>query len=171
MTPSMIISLRKNTMFGWFKESDEYFEKKNIPQILAVLAVGINGNKEWVKYVLDRKHRYQIELHGFIHCNHQFLPESHGYQLLKEARDRINDTFHTKVTRWYVPFSRLGFPEWGPRVCDRLGLKFHTKGGTARHFYYHPWNTRSVRNIKNIIKNEERGKFTNPKRVSIKNGL
>ena len=136
-------SLRYNSFFGHFMLLDKFLEDNNIHAILTVLAEGIEHYPEWVQYIQLRKHRYTIELHGYSHHYYKGMTEEEAYQSLDKARNMIETTFDVKVSRWYVPFGRHYFPEWSLRVCDRLRLKFHTRGGTKRHFYFHYWNSRS----------------------------
>lgn len=152
LTGSMKNSLRNgNTFFNHFKIADKTFEKLKNPVILTLLAEGIEHYPEWVEYIKERKHRYIIELHGYSHFYYQGMSEEEAYQSLAKARDMIEKTFDVKVSRWYVPFGRHYFPEWSFRVCDRLGLKFHTKGGVTRHFYFHYWNTRDRLRLQRLI--------------------
>lgn len=145
-------SLRYNSFFGHFMVLDKFLEDHNIPVILTILAEGIEHYPEWVQYIKLRKHRYTIELHGYSHHYYKGMTEEEAYQSLDKARRMIEDTFDVKVSRWYVPFGRHYFPEWSLRVCERLGLKFHTRGGTTRHFYFHYWNSRSRLQLEALYK-------------------
>lgn len=143
LTGSMKNSLRYNSFFGHFLLFDKFLEDHDLHCILTVMAEGIIAYPEWVQYIKLRKYRYTIELHGYSHYYYKGMSEEEAYLSLSTARDMIEKAFDVKVTRWYVPFGRHFFPEWSLRVCERLGLKFHTKGGTTAHKYFHYWNSRS----------------------------
>ena len=157
LTPSMCRARERKSMFEWFKETDQWFEERNIPMILATLTDGIDHFPEWVDYIKERKHRYRIELHGHTHINFRhILDEDKIYDMLMPAKEKLEKTFGIKVNRWYAPFSRKGFPggtaEIGMRVCERMGIQFHTKGnGTIPHRYFHFWDPRSIKRIQNFI--------------------
>ena len=143
LTGSMKNSLRYNSFFGHFLIFDKFLEDHNLHCILTVMAEGVAAYPEWVQYIKLRKHRYTIELHGYSHYYYKGMSEEEACQSLSTARDIIEKAFEVKISRWYVPFGRRYFPEWDYlKVCERLGLKFHTKGGTTRHFYFHYWNSR-----------------------------
>lgn len=157
LTPSMVRARKVKPFFEWFKETDSWFEERGIPQILAVVTEGINIYPEWVNYIKQRQHRYRIELHCHAHINFRhILDEDKIYELIMPAKEKLEKTFGVQVHRWYAPFSRRGFPggtaEIGMRVCERMGIKFHTKGnGTIPHRYYHFWNKNGFERIKQII--------------------
>ena len=142
-------SLRYNTFFGHFLEFDRILTEK--PYIVTVVADGIELYPEWVEYVKANKNRYTIEMHCWSHGDHQNLKAEEGYEQLSRARELIQKTFDVEVHRWYVPFGRMRFPQWHLDVCQRLGLQFHTKGGTARHHYFHYWNSRDRDRLKKIL--------------------
>ena len=150
MTGSMKTSLRSNTFFGHFKEMDKIFEKYSLLSTLTILADGIEHNPDWIQYIKERKHRFTIELHGYDHRNYIDVSAEEGYVLLKDAKERIEQTFNTKVTRWYPPFSKLGFTDWGPEVCEKLGIGYNNIEG-----YYtinlHYWNTRDRNNLTTLL--------------------
>ena|SRR3990167_2973486 len=151
LTNSMKNSLRKYTFFEHFKLMDKILETLKEPVILTILAEGIQDYPEWVEYIKARQKRFVIELHGYSHYYYQGMTEEQAYQSLALAKYMIEEAFGVKVSRWYVPFGRHYFPEWSFRVCDRLGLKFHTKGGVTRHFYYHYWNSRDRLRLERLI--------------------
>lgn len=153
LTGSMKNSLRYDTFFGHFMKMDKFLENNNIHCILTILAEGIEAYPEWVKYIKLRKHRYTIEMHGYSHHYYKGMSEEEGYQSLALARDMIEKAFEVKVSRWYVPFGRTSFPEWDYlKVCERLGIKFHTRGGTTHHTYYHYWNSRDRIRLQELYK-------------------
>src|SRR3990167_6125004 len=157
LTGSMKNSLRYNSFFGHFLLADKFLEDHNLHCILTILAEGIEAYPEWVQYIKLRKHRYTIELHGYSHLYYKGMSEEEAYQSLKKAKELVEKAFEVKITRWYVPFGRHYFPEWDYiKVCERLGLKFHTRGGTARHFYLHYWNSRDRLRLERLYK--EHGK-------------
>lgn len=142
LTGSMKNSLRYNSFFGHFLLADKFLEDNNIHCILTVMAEGIVAYPEWVQYIKLRKNRYTIELHGHSHFYYKGMTEEEAYQSLSTAKNMIEKAFGVTVSRWYVPFGRQHFPEWDYlKVCERLGLKFHTRGGTTTHRYYHYWNS------------------------------
>lgn len=153
LTGSMKNSLRYDTFFGHFMKADKFLENNNLHCILTLMAEGIEEYPEWVKYIKLRKHRYTIELHGYSHFYYKGMTEDKAFESLSTARDMIEDAFDVKVGRWYVPFGRHYFPEWDYlKLCERLGLKFHTKGGTTRHFYFHYWNSRDRIRLERLYK-------------------
>lgn len=154
---------RKKTFYEWFVEVDQWFAERNYTQTLAVLADGIEAHPDWVKYIRENQNRYRIELHGHTHVNYRGLSEAEGFLHLYDAKKKLEDTFGVKVTRMYFPFARLGFPEWGIRVCNRLGIGFHNRFCLVPHFYYHYWNTRSVRKIKWIVEKNLAGEVLDPR--------
>ena len=130
---------RVQSLFEWFRETDQVFEKYNIPCILSVLSEGIEVYPEWVSYIKNNLHRFQIELHGFQHDFYNDMSAEEGYRNLKQAREEIEDTFNIKITTWYVPFGKKKFPVWGKEVCDKLGIDFDVTGnnkGNQRYFHY-----------------------------------
>jgi len=155
-TAQSVNALKVKPMFEWFKDTDLWFEEKNIPMILAVVANGIDVFPEWVDYIKQRQHRYQIELHCHTHIMMRHLAEEKIYDMLMPAKEKIEKTFGTLVTRWYVPYSRKGYPggtkEIGKRVCERMGIKFENDGNPLRHFYFHYWSPWSVAKIKRVLK-------------------
>ena len=152
LTGSMKNSLRYGTFFEHFKRFDKILEDNHLHCILTIMAEGIPYYPEWVKYIKERQFRYTIQLHGFSHYYYKGLSEEDAYRSLLAARWMVEQAFGTTVTRWYVPFGRHYFPEWSLRVCERLGLKFHTRGGTTRHFYFHYWNSRDRNRLGRLIK-------------------
>ena len=153
LTGSMKNSLRHNTFFGHFKEADKILVEYDFPCIMAIVARGIEEYPEWVQYVKERQSRYTLALHCWDHHYHHTQDEEEAYGELAKARDKIEETFGVKLERWYVPFGRMFFPEWGIRMAERLGLKFHTRGGTIRHRYFHYWNSRDRNQLKLILNN------------------
>ncbi len=153
LTGSMKNSLRYNSFFGHFLLFDKFLEDHNLHCILTVMAEGVAAYPEWVQYIKLRKNRYTIEVHGYSHYYYKGMTEEEAYQSLSTARDIIERAFDVKVSRWYVPFGRLSFPEWDYlKVCERLGLKFHTRGGTSMHRYFHYWNSRSRLQLEELYK-------------------
>lgn len=154
ITGSMKNSLRSgNTFFDWFKITDKIMEENNVHCILSVLAEGIEVYPEWVEYIKERKNRFKIEMHGWDHSYPHGMTESQGYDILKRARDKIEDAFDIEVTHWYVPNGRLYFPDWGPGVCQKLGIQFNSKGDVRDYYQWHMhyWNTRDQLRLKRII--------------------
>jgi len=165
LTGSMKNSLRYNSFFGHFLLFDKFLEDHNLHCILTLMAEGIEAYPEWVQYINLRKYRYTIELHGYSHYYYKGMSEDEALHSLSTARDLIEKSFDVRVTRWYVPFGRQFFPEWDYlKVCEKLGLKFHTRGGTTAHKYYHYWNSASRIALKRLY--EEHGeKFIKAKEV------
>lgn len=160
LTGSMKNCLRHNTFFGHFKMMDKILEDNNLHAILTLMAEGIPYYPEWVQYIKERQHRYTIEMHGFSHDYYKGMSEEDAYRSLLTAKWMIEKEFGVKVSRWYVPFGRQYFPEWDYiKLCDRLGVKFHTKGGTTRHFYFHYWNSRDRLRLQRLLDENPNGKF------------
>ena len=129
---------------------DAFLEKNNIHVILAIVAEGIPEYPEWVQYIKERQHRYTIQLHGLSHPYYKAMTEDEGYRDLLCAKWMIEKEFDIQVTRWYVPFGRLYFPEWSLRVCERLGIKLNNAGSPAEHHYFHFWNSWSRLRLKKL---------------------
>lgn len=151
LTRRQVLAKRQKSFFDYFKEADQFFEENNIPTILAVVADGIGVYPKWEEYIKERIHRFRIELHCLHHENYQNLSEEEGYAHLKEAKDRIETAFNTKVTQWYPVSSTRGYPEWSKRVCERLGVSFHATESSNYHLYFHYWNPKSVEKIKKYV--------------------
>ena len=166
-------SWRKNgkTPFELFLKADKAFEKYQFPCILAVCSEGIDHFPEWVEHIKKNKHRYIIELHGSKHFYYCDLTEEEGERELRLARDKIEKTFDVKVSTWYIPFGRKKAPEWGQRVCDRMGIKYdipktkrdgelwlrnwYLKGETFypfNHINFHFWHPIQRENVQEIVK-------------------
>lgn len=150
-TGSMKISLRNRSYFDYFQEADKLFAQYNIPCILAILAEGIDVYPEWVEYIKKNKHRFIIEMHGWHHSYYVNYTEEEGYQILKNAKDKIEKTFNVKVGRWIVPHGKHYFPSWIQPVMDRLGLKINNRGIGCRVWVLHYWNTWSIDKINKLI--------------------
>jgi len=150
LTGSMKNSLRYNTFWGHFLEADKILQKYQQQCTLAVMSEGIDVYPDWVDYIRKNKDRYKIAVHAREHINFRFLYEEDGYRHLLEAKNKIEETFGP-IERWYVPFGRPNFPPWGIKVCDQLGLKFHTRGGLSRHLYFHYWNSRDRDKLEKVL--------------------
>lgn len=148
LTGSMKNSLRYNSFFGHFKKADNLLNE--YPCILTVLADGIPAYPDWVQYIKERPY-FRIEMHGESHFYYENFTEQEGYDSLARAKDAIEKAFDTRVTRWYVPFGRLRFPDWGSKVCDKLGIRFHTRGSIKRDFYFHYWNSRDRLKLEKVM--------------------
>lgn len=153
ITGSMKNCLRMRTFEEWFYHTDKIYEENNLHCILSVLAEGIDAYPEWVEYIKERKHRYKIELHGWNHAYPHAMTENEGYGVLAHAREKIEKTFDVQVTHWYVPNGRMYFPEWGVKVCDKLGIQFNSRGDTRDWYqvHLHYWNTRDTLRLQRII--------------------
>lgn len=158
------------TPFELFLEADKPFEQYQHPCILAVLSEGIEVYSEWVDYIKKNKHRYQIELHGSKHFYYCDMSEQEGEKELKMAKEKIEDTFETKISTWYITFGKRKAPEWGQRVCDRLGIiydypmtkrdaelwlkNYYMKSGLYpfNHINFHYWHPAQRQDIAEVIK-------------------
>ena len=159
------------TPFELFLEADKPFAEYNYPCILAMLSDGIDYYPEWVEYIKKNKDRYIIELHGSSHYFYCELTEEQGEKELRMAKDKIEQTFETKISTWYVTFGKKKAPEWGQRVCDRMGIKYdipntkrdgdlwlknyYHKGETIYPFYhinFHFWHPEQRKDIAEVIK-------------------
>lgn len=156
-------ALREKSFFDWFLEADKIFEEYNYPCTLAVLSEGIDIYPEWVQYIKDNLSRYKIELHGSCHQPYSKLDEKTGEKDLSQAIEKIEKTFNIKITTWYVPLGRKFIPEWGERVCERMGIKcdiptmkilpFTWKMKPLRtHINFHYWYKDQVEQINQIVK-------------------
>ena len=152
LTGSMKNSLRYNSFFGHFLAFDHILEQHGAHCIMTIVADGIELYPEWVAYVKRNKHRYTLQLHCWSHLDHQNLTAEEAFEQLNRGRNLIEETFDVRVSRWYVPFGRVRFPEWSLEVCKRLGLEFHTSGGTARHHYFHYWNSADRERLRGILR-------------------
>ena len=150
----------KGTMFDMFLEADKVFG--DYPCTLAITAEGIESCPEWVEHIKKNLYRYKIELHGYYHHHFGRLTEEQGYEDLNKAMKLIEETFGVRPTTWYVPFGRKSMPEWGERVCQRLGIKLDvpTRKTLPRFWFrdinlkqvnFHFWCADQVELIKEII--------------------
>lgn len=151
LTKSMKNSLRHNSFFEHFKEADKILEENNLHCALAIVGAGIDEYPEWVEYIKQRMHRYTIAMHCWEHNFHHGMKEEKAFEELARAKAKIEEAFGVPVTRWYVPFGRLYFPEWGLRVSNRLGIEFDLNKETKRHFYFHYWNSRDRLRLLRLI--------------------
>ena len=150
------------TPFEWFLEADEVFKEYQYPCTLAILSEGIKEYPEWVKYIIKNQHRYTIELHGSSHLWYNQMTAEEGYNDLERAIEDIENTFHVKVTTWYVPFGRKNIPDWGHKVCKELGIKMDVptfkclpnnyKQAGRKQINFHYWCQSQNSKIKRIIK-------------------
>ena len=100
--------LGKRGLFEAFLEADQVFKKYNYPCTLAVLAEGIDSEPMWVDHIKRNLHRYTIELHGNRHVNYKAMPRQEFIDEMKEAIDKIENTFGNKLTTFYPPWGRKG---------------------------------------------------------------
>jgi hypothetical protein len=114
---------KKKSMFEWFLEADELFEKYDYPCTLVVLEEGLNNEPKWVEHIKKNIHRYKIELHGLTHVNYQTLNKEDLFENLFWSKKRIETEFGIKISTWYLPFGRCCIPEFGTEVCRELGMK------------------------------------------------
>jgi len=159
------------TPFELFKQADRLFDKYNYPCILAILSEGIDKYPEWVDYIKKYQHRYIIELHGSYHYYYCDLNEIEGERELRKAKEKIESTFNTKISTWYITFGKKKAPEWGQRVCDRIGIKYdyptskrdpelwlknyYKKDDLIYPFYhinFHYWHPEQREDINNVLK-------------------
>jgi len=145
--------LNPKIAFDLFKECDKIFERYDYPCILAVLSEGIDYYPEWVEYIKKNKHRYQIELHGSKHYYYNSLSEEEGYKDLKQAKEKIEKEFGVKVTTWVVPHGVKKSPEWGLRVCKKLGLEIAVLSNPKNPYMFHFWHKGQVARVKRMIEN------------------
>ncbi len=155
-------AFKMKSPFHWFLEADKPFAEYNYPCVLAILAEGIGIYKEWVKYIKDNIGRFKIELHGMRHERYKEMTEESGYNELLFAKNLIEQEFKQKITTWYVPFGRSNIPEWGDRVCEKLGIKmdrptmkqlpyFWDKEPKREQINFHFWSAKQNLQIKNIL--------------------
>ena len=139
----------------WFQWADSVFEEYNYPCTLAVLSEGIKHWPEWVKHIKKHQHRYKIELHGSSHLRYKYMTAKEALKDLREAKDKIEQEFNTKITTWYVPYSfkkRKGFPDWGKEVCDELGVEFDVTEKKEPQYRFHYWHKEQVEKAHKIIR-------------------
>lgn len=156
----------RGSFYKMFVEADKVLEEYDHPTILAVLSEGITGEKpqkEWIKYIRERKHRFQIELHGSYHHNYATMLPTELYADLKEAKKVIEDTFETEIKTWYPPFGRKGENHFGPEICGMLGMKQFEQWGKVDlklwlkspkkypHINYHFWHRGQVETLKEVV--------------------
>ncbi len=165
------LAWKEKSPFEWFKETDEIIKKYKLHCILAVLSEGIDEYPKWVSYIKRRKKRYQIELHGSSHKNYLKLTEEELEQDLIEARDKIEKTFKTKITTWYVPWGRKQQNLYGKKICRKLRLKYGVPKGrqdiltylwvkkyrpnhrfTSNEFNIHFWSAKEISKLEEFIK-------------------
>lgn len=156
--------------FEWFKEADQLFEQYNYPCTLAVLAEGIDKCSDWVDYIKKNQNRYKIELHGSAHLKYgRFETGKELFNNLKEAIDKIETTFETEITTWYVPWGRKGWNKHSEDVCRSLGItlgipqqKINPKRWLIGynkeekppffHINFHYWYLLEIGHIKQVLK-------------------
>ena len=166
---SQRIRFEQHTPFEHFLIADKPFEKYNYPCILAVLSEGIDNNPEWVEYIIKNRYRYKIELHGSLHYNYSDFSKRDLAKDLSRAINKIENTFNTKITTWYLPYGRKSKNVYGEEVCRELGIKYdvplgkidakpwlkkHHKHGKApfNHINFHYWHEDQRRHIEAVIK-------------------
>lgn len=151
------------TLFELFLEADKMFAKNNYPCILAILSEGIDIFPDWVEHIKKNINRYKIELHGRVHYNYNFMDKKRLKEELSEAKKKIEDTFQTKITTWYLPFGRKGENIYGEEVCNELGIIYDKQIGKIdakfwfknpekySHINFHFWHQPQVDQVKKII--------------------
>lgn len=144
--------LRVKTAWEWFLEADKVFEEYNYPCTLVVLSEGIDHYPEWVEHIKKNQHRYKIELHGSSHHYYQDMTSEEALKDLRQAKERIEQEFNTKVTTWYVPYGRKKFPVWGKEVCKKLGINFDVVEVDNYHYKFHYWHKKQVEKAHNFIR-------------------
>ncbi len=148
--------------YHWFLEADKPFAEHNFSCTLVVLSEGLDLYHEWVKYVKENIGRYKIELHGSSHLKYKKMTEEEGLKDLQFAKNRIEQEFGQKITTWYVPFGRSNIPEWGDRVCEKLGIKmdrptmkqlpyFWDREPKREQINFHYWDLHQILQIRDII--------------------
>lgn len=155
--------IKGKNMFEIFLETDRLFERYNYPCTLAVLSDGIKYYPKWVEHIRKHKDRYKIELHGSHHYNYSKFNREKLKTDLKEAINKIEFTFNTKITTWYPPFGRKGENEYGIEVCKELGIEqFIQKGKVDAalwllypdkyfHVNFHYWYKTQVEVVEKIL--------------------
>lgn len=152
--------LRGRSLFETFQNADRVLEEFNYPCTLAVLAEGIDSEPEWVDLIKRNKHRYKIELHGFIHKNYMKVPLEVFVDETRRAIDKIERTFDVKISTWYPPFGRKG--QRNPEDSKLLGIeqfyqihkvdaKFWFKNRGMPHVNFHYWHDGQVANVRQIL--------------------
>jgi len=154
--------------FELFLLADEPFKKYNFPCVLSVLSEGIDEYPEWVDYIQKNKHRYIIELHGSKHFNYSEFSKRELAKDLSRAMNKIENTFNTKISTWYLPFGRHSKNPYGEEVCKELGIKYdvppgkidakpwlkkYHKGGKPPFFHinFHYWCYPQTKYVEQII--------------------
>lgn len=167
-TKNQVKTMGDKMLYEHFLEADRVFEKYDYPCILAILSEGINGYPDWVKHIKNNIHRYIIELHGSAHYRYGNLSEERGKKELKEALDKIEETFGVRPTTWYLPFGRKSQPKWGKKVCEELRIKYDVPTGKIDakrwiygyrrthkppfyHINFHFWDEQQVKHIEQVI--------------------
>jgi len=151
LTPAMVKSLERGLMFEQFKKTDELFKETKTPCILAVLSEGIDEFPEWVEYIKFNISRFKIEMHGLMHVDYRNFNYQQGLNYLALAKQEIERTFDVKISRWYPPFGRKCFPEWGEKVCEELDIKLNKSIQGLPHYPFHFWNLKDVERVKRIM--------------------
>ena len=149
--------------FEWFRSADKIFEKYNYPCTLVILSEGIRVYPEWVDYIKQNQHRYEIELHGSSHFKYGRMSKERGLKDLKKAKELIENTFNVRITTLYIPYGRKNIPAWAEEVCRELGMKadipkfkqlpqFWNKPPEKKQINFHYWSKKQVKQVRNIIK-------------------
>ena len=108
ITAHQMNDLGDRKLFDAFLDADDVFKKYGYPCTLAILADGIDFYPAWTWYIQENLYRYNIELHGMHHINYRNVPYKKFMEDTREAIDKIEKTFDTKVTTWYPPWGRKG---------------------------------------------------------------
>ena len=173
-------AIKKKDWFQRFLEADKIFEKYNYPCTLAILSEGIDVYPEWVEHIKKNLHRYKIELHGSSHYEYNTMSEEEGEKDLREAIDKIEKTFGKKITTWYVTYGRRFIPEWGERVCKRLGIKcdvprfkmlpftWKRSDPIRTQINFHYWDFHQVKQIEKIVETICQQEFIKERKNTIK---
>ena len=145
-------SLREKTPFEWFLWADSVFGEYNFPCTLSVLSEGIDHYPEWVEHIKKNKHRYKIELHGSSHHRYNSMTAKEGFNDLKKAKEKIENTFGVKIENWVVPYGKRNLPDWAEDICKKLGIGLMITRGNRDWLVFHYWHKGQVEKAHKFIK-------------------
>jgi len=149
------IALSYRPFYDWFLMATEVFQDTYLK--LSIVAEGIDVEKEWVEYIKSHKN-WEVQ----VHCwEHKELHHTEYEQVKKEltmAKEKIEDTFHQKVTQFYPPRHKVSGHIFN--ACKELGLSVELDEYIPRwwlvypnqipEIYFHFWVQNHIDTVKKI---------------------
>lgn len=154
-SPAQLAALEVMPFFEWFKYSALMFDGLYVK--LAIVAEGIDKNPEWVELIKSQKN-WEVQVHCWEHKSMNGLFYEDVYKEIKDAKEKIQDTFHQKVVEFYPPKHK--YSNMMMMACDALDLSLMVEKNIPEHYiqsnqitsiYYHFWNPKQIKEIERII--------------------